>query len=53
MQGEIDQYGIEHIQLTSLTDLDRLIADRFALTPVSLQHRPTRRPGTRHLGLGK
>ena len=33
MQGEIDQYGIEHIQLTRLADLDRLIANRFALPP--------------------
>ena len=31
MQGEIDQYGFEQIQLTSLTALDQLIADRFDL----------------------
>ena len=35
MQGEIDQYGIEHIELTSLADLDRLIVDRFTLPPRS------------------
>ena len=31
MQGEIDQYGFERIQLTSLTTLDQLIAERFDL----------------------
>jgi hypothetical protein len=35
MQGEIDQYGIERLRLTSLTDLDALIAERFALPPRS------------------
>ena len=33
MQGEIDQYGFEHIQLTSLIALDQLIAERFDLPP--------------------
>lgn len=29
MQGTFDQYGIEHIELNSLTDLDRLVSERF------------------------
>lgn len=33
MQGEIDQYGFEQVQLTNLADLDRLVAERFALPP--------------------
>ncbi len=33
MQGEIDQYGFERIQLTSLTALDQLIAERFHIPP--------------------
>lgn len=33
MQGEVDQYGIERLWLTNLTDLDHLIAERFALPP--------------------
>jgi hypothetical protein len=33
MQGEIDQYGFERLQLTHLADLDRLVAERFALPP--------------------
>lgn len=33
MEGEIDQYGFEQLQLTSLVDLDRLVAERFALPP--------------------
>lgn len=33
MQGEIDQYGFERIQLTSLTALDQLITERFNLPP--------------------
>lgn len=33
MQGEIDQYGFERIQLTSLIVLDQLIAERFDLPP--------------------
>lgn len=33
MQSEIDQYGFEHIQLTSLAALDQLIAERFDLPP--------------------
>ncbi len=40
MQGEIDQYGFERIQLTSLTALDQLIAERFDLPP---------RPYTTHI----
>lgn len=31
MQGKIDQYGIERIQLNRLSDLDQLLADRFDL----------------------
>ncbi|MEM8808321.1 MAG: hypothetical protein AAGF01_20060 [Cyanobacteria bacterium P01_G01_bin.38] len=31
MKGEINQYGIEHLQLNHLSDLDQLIAERFAL----------------------
>jgi len=33
MQGEIDQYGFERLQLTDLADLDRLVAERFELPP--------------------
>ena len=33
MQGKIDQYGFEHIQLTSLKALDQLITERFNLPP--------------------
>lgn len=33
MQGKIDQYGFEHIQLTSLTTIDQLIAEHFDLPP--------------------
>ncbi|MEO0434855.1 MAG: hypothetical protein AAF151_24505 [Cyanobacteria bacterium J06656_5] len=33
MQGEIDQYGFERIQLTSLTALDQLITERFHIPP--------------------
>ena len=33
MQGDIDQYGFERLQLTSLADLDRLIVERFELPP--------------------
>jgi hypothetical protein len=33
MQGDIDQYGFERLQLTSLADLDRLVAERFELPP--------------------
>ncbi|WP_250565676.1 hypothetical protein [Adonisia turfae] len=33
MQGEIDQYGFERIQLTSLIALNQLIAERFDLPP--------------------
>ena len=29
MQGTFDQYGIEHIELNSLADLDRLVSERF------------------------
>ena len=29
MQGTSDQYGIEHIELNSLADLDRLVSERF------------------------
>ena len=31
MQGEIDQYGFEWLQLPHLADLDRLVAERFEL----------------------
>lgn len=31
MQGTFDQYGLEHIQINSLTDLDQLITERFNL----------------------
>ena len=31
MQGEIDQYGFERLQLTDLAELDRLIAEHFEL----------------------
>ena len=33
MQGEIDQYGFERLQLNNLADLDRLVAERFELPP--------------------
>ena len=33
MQGEIDQYGFERLQLTDLAELDRLVAERFEMPP--------------------
>ena len=29
MQGTFDHYGIEHIELNSLADLDQLVSERF------------------------
>lgn len=37
MPGTFDHYGIEHIELNSLADLDRLVSERFdiPLSPYS------------------
>jgi len=32
MQNTFEYYGIEHIKLNSLADLDRLVSERFDIT---------------------